>query len=415
MPRPFAARTPFPVPSIPIVRSLFLLVFALLAAVPLDAQRVGDVPRRPRLDAAADTNDARAYYRLGQQRLDRRPDEAAAAFYWASQIDPGWADPLYGRHVALLMSEPRRLLRYWEGDRRTRTSAEVIAIDSLYFRALRTDPFVQRPFERELVRAVLMSLLGGDAPGADAALASFYTASMMQDMPPLLRARVLAGEGKAVQALQAFDEGMRDNRRRSETQRYIRHERGRLFGLIGNDSAALAELQMAIDLGVEEEREELVRFYNSKAVLEHSRGMVFERGGDLDAAREAYSRALIEDLSYHPAHLRLGTLALVESDTATAVQELALAVEAGPDDPVARVVYATLLARLRRVEEAQVQLQAAVAAAPYWAEPWYMLGLMRDWGAPGDATEAYRAFMQRARRDDPRRAQVEPLIAATGG
>jgi hypothetical protein len=44
-----------------------------------------------------------------------------------------------------------------------------------------------------------------------------------------------------------------------------------------------------------------------------------------------------------------------------------------------------------------------------------MLGLMRDWGAPGDAAEAYRSFMQRARRDDPRRAQVEPLIAGTGG
>ena len=242
MPRPSGARTPFPVPPIPIVRSFFILVVALLAAVPLDAQRAGDVPRRPRLDAAADTNDARAYYRLGQQRLDRRPDEAAAAFYWASQIDPGWADPLYGRHVALLMSEPRRLVRYWEGDRRTRTSAEVVAIDSLYFRALRIDPFVQRPFERELVRLVLMSVLGADAPGADAGLASFYTASMMHDMPPLLRARVMAGEGKAVQALQAFDEGLRDNRRRSETLRYIRHERGRLFGLIGNDSAALAEL-----------------------------------------------------------------------------------------------------------------------------------------------------------------------------
>lgn len=397
------------------MRPIFIVSFVVLAAAPLHGQRAGEVPRRPRLDAAADTNDARAYYRLGRERLERRPDEAAAAFYWASQIDPGWADPLYARHVALLMSEPRRLVRYWEGDRRTRTSAEVVAIDSLYFRALRIDPFVQRPFERELIRVLLMSLLGADTPGADAALASFYTASLMADMPPLLRARVMAGEGKALQALQAYDEALRDSRRRSETRRYIRHERGRLFGLLGNDSAALAELQMAIDLGVEEEREELVRFYNSKAVLEHSRGMVLERAGDLDAAREAYSRALMEDLSYHPAHLRLGTLAVAAGDTATAVHEMALAVQAGADDPVARVVYASLLARLRRVDEAQVPLLAAVQAAPYWAEPWYLLGLVRDWGAPGDAVEAYRNFMRRARRDDPRRAQVEPLVAGTGG
>lgn len=399
------------------MRTLFMLSLAAAAlAAPLHAQRAGEVPRRPRLDAAADTNDAGAYYRLGRDRLERHPHEAAAAFYWASQIDPGWADPLYGRHVALLMTDPRRLVRYWDGDRRTRTSAEVLSIDSLYFRALRIDPFVQRPFERELVRVLVMNLLGGDAPGADAALAAFYTETLMRDMPPLLRARVLSGEGRVQQALQAYDQALRDSRgRRSETRRYIRHERGRMYGLIGNDSAALAELQQAVDLGLEEEREELVRFYDSKAVLEHSRGLVLERGGDLAAAREAYSRALLEDLAYHPAHVRMGALALVEGDTATAVQELSLAVQAGGDDPMARVLYATLLTRVRRLDEAQAELLAAAEAAPHWAEPWYMLGLVRDWGAPGDAVEAYRRYMERARRDDPRREQVEPLIAVTGG
>jgi hypothetical protein len=47
-----------PVPSILIVRSFSVLFFLALAAVPLDARRAGEVPRRPRLDAAADTNDA---------------------------------------------------------------------------------------------------------------------------------------------------------------------------------------------------------------------------------------------------------------------------------------------------------------------------------------------------------------------
>jgi tetratricopeptide (TPR) repeat protein len=393
------------------VRTILIAALVLAAAAPLHAQRAGDVPRRPRLPAAADTNDAGAYYRLGREQLDRRPQDAAAAFFWAAQIDPGWADPLYARHVALLMSEPRRLVRYWDGDRRTRTSAEVLAIDSLYFRALRIDPFVQRPFERELVRVLVMNLLGGDQPGADVGLAAYYTETILADMPPLLRGRVLAGEGRLMQAMQAYEEALRDSRgRRSETRRYIRHERGRMYALAGADSAALAELQQAIDMGVEEEREELVRFYDSKAVLEHSRGMVLERTGRRDAAREAYARALLEDLSYHPAHVRMATLALAEGDTATAVQELALAAEAGADDPVARLLYATLLTRVRRLDEAQTELRAAAAAAPYWAEPWFVLGLARDWGAPGDALEAYRGFLLRARRDDPRRAQVEALV-----
>jgi tetratricopeptide (TPR) repeat protein len=399
------------------MRTLFILSLAAAAvAAPLHAQRAGDVPRRPRLPAAADTNDAGAYYRFGRDQLERSPEQAAAAFYWASQIDPGWADPLYGRHVALLMTDPRRLLRYWDGDRRTRMSAEVLAIDSLYFRALRIDPFVQRPFERELVRVLVMNILGADAPGADGALASYYTETIMRDMPPLLRARVLAGEGKVQEALRSYDQALRESRgSRSETRRYIRHERARMFGLIGNDSAALAELQLAIDMGMEEEREELIRFYDSKAVLEHSRGMMLERAGDPDAAREAYARALLEDLAYHPAHVRMGALALAEGDTATAVQEMALAVEAGQGDPVVRVLYAMLLTRVRRLDEAQTELQAAAAAAPYWAEPWYVLGLVRDWGAPGDAREAYRRYMERARHDDPRREQVQALLAPTGG
>lgn len=398
------------------MRTIFILSLAAAAvAAPLQAQRAGDVPRRPRLAAAADTNDAAAYYRLGQERLERSPEEAAAAFYWAAQLDPAWADPLYGRHVALLMSNPRRLVRYWDGDRSTRMSAEVLAIDSLYFRALRIDPFVQQPFERELVRALVMNVLGADAPGADGALASYYTETIMQDMPPLLRARVLAGEGRMQEALRAYDQALRENRgRRSETRRYIRHERARMFGLIGNDSAALAELQQAIDMSVEEEREELIRFYDSKAVLEHSRGMMLERAGDAGAAREAYARALLEDLAYHPAHVRMGALALAEGDTATAVQEMALAVEAG-QDPVTRVLYAMLLTRVRRLDDAQAELQAAAAAAPHWAEPWYMLGLVRDWGAPGDAAEAYRRYMERARRSDPRREQVESLLSPSGG
>ncbi len=399
------------------MRSLTLiLALAATLAAPLHAQRAGDVPRRPRLTAAADTNDARAYYRFGQDNLERRPDDAAAAFYWASQIDPGWADPLYGRHVALLMSNPRRLILYQAGDRRTRLSPEALRIDSLYFRALRLDPFVQRPFERELVRMWVMTALTQYNPNADLSLAAFYTENILQDLPPLLRGRVLAGEGRLPQALRAYDEALNEGRaRRSETRRHIRHERGRMFALAGNDSAALAELQLAIDAGVEEEREELVRFYDSKATLEYSRGRVLERTGDLAAAREAYGRALVEDLSYHPAHMRMAALALAEADTATAVQELALAAEAGADDAVARLSYAVILTTQRRLDEAEAQLLAAIEVAPHFADPWYVLGLVRDWRSSDRALEAYRGFLHRARRDDPRRQAVEQVVGAPSG
>lgn len=393
---------------------LFLLL--LLAAVPAPAQRREAVPRRPRLPMDADSNAAAAYFRLGQDLLERQPALAADAFYWAAQIDPRRADALYGRYAALLMSEPRRLVLYNQGDARTRRHPEVVRMDSLYYRALRMDPFLQPQFDRELIRLYVLTLLS--RPGDDAtqrSLAQFYTANIMRGLPPMMRGRVLAGEGKLPLALREYDEALRERRGRgSESLRVIRHERGRLFALAGNDSMALVELGHAVQAGEEEEAgDELVWFYENKAVLEHSRGIVHERRGDRAAAREAYARALTEDLSYHPAHLRLGALALMDGDTATAVAELGLAAETGGGEPAVRYAYGTLLAALRRLPEAEAELTAVTESAPYFADAWFLLGLVRDWRGEGaGSAAAYRAFLQRARRDDPRRAQVEPIVAA---
>jgi tetratricopeptide (TPR) repeat protein len=388
----------------------------LLAAAPADAQRRDGVPRRPRLAAAADTNDARAYFRQGQDLLQRHPGEAADAFYWASQIDPAWADPLYGRYAALLMADSRRLVLYYNGDRRTRLRPEVLAIDSLHYRALRMDPFLRRQFDREMIRLYVMTLVSDPTDlASDRSLAAFYTETVLADLPPLLRGRVMAGEGRLQQALQAYDEALRERRtRRSEPLRVLRHERGRMFALAGNDSMALVELGHAVEAGTEEEEgDELVWLYDSKAVLEHSRGMVHERMGDFAAARDAYARALVEDLSYHPAHVRLGALALAEGDTATALLEMGLAVDAaGRDDPATGLAHAALLARLRRLPEAEAALEAITEAAPYYADAWFLLGLVRDWQRPGDSVDAFRVFLDRARRDDPRRAQVQDVVGA---
>jgi hypothetical protein len=75
------------------------------------------------------------------------PAEAAAAFYWAARLQPGWADPLYGRRVALLMTDPDRLVRYMEDNRGTIRSPEIQAIDSLQLRALSLDPFLVQTFD----------------------------------------------------------------------------------------------------------------------------------------------------------------------------------------------------------------------------------------------------------------------------
>lgn len=390
-------------------------IFLLLAlAGPLAAQR-DDVPRRPPLPAAADSNDAGAYFRLGQGLLDRHPRHAADAFYWAAQIQPGWAEPLYGRHVALLMAEPRRLVQYMEGDPRTHRSPEGMRIDSLYLQALRADPFVQHRFDRELIRLWVEQALVRELglQSRDLPVAAFYSEAILRELPPRLRGRVLAGEGRLPEALRAYDAALRE-RRRGESLRELRHERARMFALVHNDSMAMVELGHAIEAHVDEEESggELVGFYRNKALLEHSLGLIHERRGDLPLAAEAYARALVEDLSYYPAHRRMGLVALTLGDTATAVQELALAAEAGREDPTVLMAYGALLSRVGRAEEAEALLARATELAPYYAEPWLVLGVLREWRRAPGAVDAYRGFLAHARRDDPRREQVEPLVAA---
>ncbi|HVH12141.1 MAG TPA: hypothetical protein VM759_03765 [Longimicrobium sp.] len=390
-----------------------LVLLALLAAAPLCAQRPGDVPRRPRLAVDADTNSAAAYFRLGNQQLGNAPAVAADAFYWAAQLDPASGDALYGRHVALLMTNQRRLVRYSEGDVGTLRSPEVQRIDSLYYRALLRDPFLQRRYDRDLIRQYVLAVMTNPHGGAEErSLATFYTDAIMRELPPMMRGRVMGSEGRLAQALEAYDDALRVSGRRNRVPaRVIRHERGRLYALAGNDSMALVELGLALDAAVQEdEGEHLVWFYESKAMLEHSRGMVHERRGDRTAAREAYARALTEDLSYHPAHLRLGIMAMAEGDTVTALAELGLAAQTGSTDVPARQAYGTLLAALHRLPEAEAELLAVTQLAPYYADAWFLLGMVRDWRGEGDAHGAYRAFLDRAPRNHSRRAQAEQIL-----
>lgn len=372
---PARSTPPFPMRIHP--ATVLLALFC--AGHPADAQRAEAVPRRPALPATADVNDSRAYYDLGVSLLARRAEEAAAAFYWAAELEPRSAEALYARHAALLVSDPRRILDYHGFTRRAQDPAALLRVDSLYLRALMLDPFVQRRFERDVLRALAASLLSGGDPRRveDATLLHHFTATMLNRLPPLLRARVHAAEGRLVESMRDYDTALREARRsdvRRESRRWIHHERARVYALAGNEPAALTELAAAVEAVEADERDVLVRIYTSKALLEHSRGMLHERTGDVEAAREAYSRALVEDLSYHPAHARLAGVALALGDTAAALDEMALAAATGARDPVARFAHGNLLAGRRRWEEAEAELTAAAELAPHFSKALLMQG-----------------------------------------
>ncbi|MBW3571673.1 MAG: tetratricopeptide repeat protein [Gemmatimonadetes bacterium] len=398
--------------------ALVLTLAAVAAAPPLQAQRDAQTPRRPAL-ASADTNDARAYLQFAAQNLNGRPREAADAYWWAYQLDPTSSDALYGRHAALLMSVPSRLVGYWNGERRVVRSREVQAIDSLYFRALTMNPFMYREHEHHVFRLYLRTWArdvidrsrGGHS--VSEAVINEWINDVMHNGSPYMKAREAYSQRRFPDALRLMDEAYREARSRSRS--WLRAERARLLAHTGNNPAALADFASAIaDMRGGDERE-LVFVYESKALLEHAVGMLHERMGNVDAAREAYGRALTEDLAFYPAHVRLGLLALAAGDTATAVGELDLAAQAAGPDPSVHYTYGAVLAQLGRLDEAAAQLTRASELAPFYADPWFALGVVRDGEANVDgARQAYQAFLARAAASHRRRAAAEQRLRDLG-
>src|SRR4051812_24304956 len=152
------------------------------------AQRVHEVPARPELWAGADTNSAGAYYLLGVQRLERDARMSAAAFYWAERLAPGWPDALYGRYVALLMSDPHRLEQYEQRRGGIERNPEIMAIDSLYYRAVQRDPFLHRKFEKPYVmmyyRNAYAEMIRQQTGDRDEVAADYLMRQLMNDHDP---------------------------------------------------------------------------------------------------------------------------------------------------------------------------------------------------------------------------------------
>jgi hypothetical protein len=134
-----------------------VIALGLAISAPLHSQNDPyKVPKRPKLDADRDTNSASAYFFYGTSALPNYPERAAAAFYWASRLDPYWADPLYGRYVALLLAQPTRVLTAYLTNRESLRKDQVMrGIDSLKYRALLANPFVDRRLEGVLLETWL--------------------------------------------------------------------------------------------------------------------------------------------------------------------------------------------------------------------------------------------------------------------
>jgi tetratricopeptide (TPR) repeat protein len=179
--------------------------------------------------------------------------------------------------------------------------------------------------------------------------------------------------------------------------------------------SAVAELTVARDSlrGPAEAR--LSPVLPSVEMFDYAIGIARVQQDDFPAARVAFQRALTENLGFYWAHVRLAGSALALADTATALAELALAVDLEAQDPVLRLYDGVLLYDAGRLTDAAAQLEKALELDPYYAAPHYQLGrVYQAAGKKVEAIEHYRLFLAHAAQGDADRHKVIEALTALG-
>lgn len=396
--------------------TLASLCCAFLTASSSLAQAQDWTPKRPKLPAGADTASAIAYYDYGTAQIERDPRRAADAFYWASRIAPDWAAPLYARRVAFLLANPRRLLDYAEGRRR---DAETHRIDSLEIRARQRDPFLHRFLDRLLLKTYLTEVAmrslrrqyGGNVEALRPEVEFWIQGYMREEASAEERAAQAYADNRFSDALTEYARALKD----ADDKAHIHAQRGHIFFLTQQYDSAQAALGLAIDERRKEDERDLVFIYESKAMLEFSRGSALESAGRFTEAQDAYAQAIVEDMAFYPAHVRLGTLAFGVGDTASAIAEMQLAASIAPDEAGPHVLLGTVLYLSGQSAEAVAPLERAIEIEPLYAEPYLTLGVVFEQvGNAARALECYRQFLATARQDEERRPWAAERLAALG-
>ena len=358
-----------------------------LAALAADSARLARsydlaiVPPRPPLDgSASDTNDAAQYFARGMAVFERDPTEAAAAFAWATRLEPSFAQGYYNRWLAL--QQRRRPSRLDDGTVRAGhppSEEQARHIDSLAATAFALNPFVETVAGPEI-----------RAPGDwldDAKLG-----------------RRDYDRGRYASAIRLWGRFLLQNPAAIDARLW----RAQAMYVLHHYDDAAQELTVALDEVRRAERDSAhyaprVR----KELLSYAIGLLQAQRGDLAGARVAYEEAIADNLGFYMAHARLAGLALLEHDTTTALVEYETATSIRGDDPALRFLYGYALLQARRLEDAERQLREAVRLAPDFAAPYAWLGRVLD--VTGDTTRAravYETFVAHASHGAPDLAWV---------
>jgi tetratricopeptide (TPR) repeat protein len=368
----------------PILRVAIAL--ALVISAPLHSQSDPyKIPKRPKLDPGRDTNSASDYFFYGNASIGKFPERAAAAYYWASRLDPAWADPLYGRYVALLLAQPTTVLHEYLTNRRSLRKDKVIrGIDSLKYQAFLANPFVDRRLDGVLLTNWLERAYNGQ-----------YSTHDLKRLSPELAGWISYTYGRFQESAAAYAEAIN----RDPHDPWLHMSRALPLIAMGLQDSALMAVRTALDSlrGTPDDKGGFP--YESYPFAEYSVGVLFERMQARDSAQAAYERALLDDISFYPAHRKLARLRLAGGDTSGALKEYADAANLAPNDAVAVFELGTISLTTGRTDSALVLLKRSIELEPLFLPPRMTLGLIYEQsGFKEEAIREYSAFVRQAPR-----------------
>jgi tetratricopeptide (TPR) repeat protein len=368
---------------------------------------------------ALDTNDARSYYAAGVAATYNDPADAAAAFYWASRIDPAWANPYFGRWYTLTNAAQTRatLKRMGKSNDALVPDSTLKRLDSLMILAEIHDPFVDEGLSLEAI--------SNNAHG-EIALVNSLRNRMIQQVnqermaagyTPLMDVRdlTLQHDWQLSYADRHFDSASADlakliKKHPDAIELYIYRAKAQYY-LQQYDSSA-ATLSSAVGQIDKRDTTRLLPIYISREMLTYSIAMANQQAHRDSAAKATFQQTVTENLGFYMAHLHLGSQALAARDTATAISEARIAAEIRPDDPVVQLFLGYSLVNAGRIAEGIEHLQAATTADPYFALPYYYLGQASEMTHDSAAAlAAYRAYLAHASRHANLRSGAETAIA----
>ena len=355
----------------------------LLLGVPalLPGQAKDTVPPRPPLASDADTNSAVAYYALGVAQLPDHPQRAAAAFFWATRLDPANGAAWYGRWAARMLDPDRPppgsfalggLVEIRDPDRQDP--------DSLRSKALLRDPLLYVRFDFDVGDELMRRT-------AQVAL------SLHETSDPVLRGWIDYAAGRFASAARDYAEGVR-----AHPGDYGLHlARARTFMLASQYDSAISEMGLFLAGRAHYIEHDPVGPDQSLLLGRYALARLEALKGDTDAALRAYAAVLASDSGFGRAHVELARLALARHDTALALREYGWGVTVG--DPAVWYEYGMLLLRARRPADAALQFERAIQADSDYVAPYLPLALLEEKaGFEAEAVPLYARFIAEAPR-----------------